>query len=203
MTESNEKKKNIIRKLYDWVLHWAETPYGSWALFFIAFAESSFFPVPPDILLIALAISIPLKSFRYGLICLLGSILGGIAGYGIGFFGYEAIGAPIVDFYHGQELMAVLKQKYDTYGFWGVLSAALTPIPYKIFTISSGFFKFDFIQFLSASIIGRAIRFMFVAFLIFKFGAKIKGFIDKYFNILALLFLILLIGGFIAIKYLL
>ena len=203
MTETNKKKKNIIRKLYDWVLHWAETPYGSWALFFIAFAESSFFPVPPDILLIALAISIPLKSFRYGLICLLGSILGGIAGYGIGFFGYEAIGAPIVDFYHGQELMAVLKQKYDTYGFWGVLSAALTPIPYKIFTISSGFFKFDFIQFLSASIIGRAIRFMFIAFLIFKFGAKIKGFIDKYFNILALLFLILLIGGFIAIKYLL
>ncbi len=203
MTETTKEKRNIVRKLYDWVLHWAETPYGSWALFFIAFAESSFFPVPPDILLIALAISVPLKSFKYGLICLLGSILGGIAGYGIGFFGYETIGAPIVEFYNGQELMNVLKQKYDTYGFWGVLSAALTPIPYKIFTISSGFFKFDFIQFLSASIIGRALRFMFVAFLIFKFGAKIKGFIDKYFNILAMLFLILLIGGFIAIKYLL
>ena len=203
MTTTTSEKRNMVRKLYDWVLHWAETPYGSWALFLIAFAESSFFPVPPDILLIALAISVPLKSFKYGLICLAGSILGGIAGYGIGFFGYEAIGAPIVEFYNGQELMNVLKQKYDTYGFWGVLSAALTPIPYKIFTISSGFFKFDFIQFLSASIIGRAIRFMLVAFLIYKFGAIIKGFIDKYFNILAMLFLILLVGGFILIKYLL
>ena len=200
---SLNSKKNILRRLYDWVLHWAETPYGAWALFFIAFAESSFFPIPPDILLIALAISIPAKSFKYGLICILGSISGGIAGYGIGYFGYETIGLPIIDFYNGQELMISLKDKYDTYGFWGVLSAALTPIPYKIFTISSGFFKFDFVQFVSASIIGRSIRFMLIAFLIYKFGAQIKGFIDKYFNLLALLFLILLIGGFVIIKYLL
>jgi membrane protein YqaA with SNARE-associated domain len=129
--------------------------------------------------------------------------LGGVVGYGIGFFGYETIGLRIVEFYHGQELMESLKQKYDTYGFWGVLSAALTPIPYKIFTISSGFFKFDFVQFLGASILGRSIRFFLIAALIFKFGAPIKTFIDKYFNILAIIFLLLLIGGFILIKYLL
>ena len=197
------EKKNILRRLYDWVLHWAETPYGAWALFIIAFAESSFFPIPPDILLIALAISIPIKSFKYGLICVAGSILGGILGYGIGYFGYETVGVKIVEFYNGQDIMAALKDKYDTYGFWGVLSAALTPIPYKIFTISSGFFKFDFVQFLSASILGRSLRFMIIAGLIYKFGAPIKIFIDKYFNILAIIFLILLAGGFIVIKYLL
>lgn len=199
----SDNKKNIIRRLYDWVLHWAETPYGTLALFLVAFAESSFFPIPPDILLIALAISIHTKAFRYGLICIIGSIFGGMVGYGIGFSGYETIGVKIVEFYHGQELMESLKQKYDTYGFWGVLSAALTPIPYKIFTISSGFFKFDFVQFLLASILGRSIRFMLIAALIYKFGSPIKTFIDKYFNTLAIIFLILLLGGFILIRYLL
>ncbi len=197
------KKKNIIRKLYDWVLHWAETPYGSWALFFLAFAESSFFPIPPDILLIALAISIPANALRYGLICTVGSLIGGVVGYEIGLIGYEVIGKPIVEFYHGQELMYTIKQKYDLFGFWGVLVAAITPIPYKIFTISSGVFEFNFLQFLLASIIGRSLRFFAVAGLIWKFGAPIKTFIDKYFNTLAVTFVVLLIGGFILIKYVL
>ncbi|MFQ5752364.1 MAG: YqaA family protein [bacterium] len=193
--------RNIVRRLYDWVLSWAESTYGTVALFLLAFAESSFFPIPPDVLLIALAISIPTKAFRYALICTLGSLLGGICGYMIGFYGYEMIGRPIIDLYNAHELMANIKAKYDTYGFWGVLVAAITPIPYKVFTISSGFFSFNFIEFFSASVVGRTLRFFAVAGLIWKFGPSIKNFIDKYFNLLAIIFVILLILGFVVIKY--
>ena len=191
----------LIKKLYDWVLHWAETPYGIPALFLLSFSESSFFPVPPDVLLIALAIAIPQKSFKFAAICMIGSVLGGILGYGIGLYGYDAIGKPIVDFYHGQSTMDAIKGLYDQYGFWGILTAAITPIPYKVFTIASGVFKFDFFSFLSASIIGRSTRFFIVAGLIWKFGPSIKGFIDKYFNLLCVVFIILLVGGFVLIKY--
>ena len=191
----------IIKKLYDWVLHWAETPYAVPALFLLSFSESSFFPVPPDVLLIALAISIPQKSFKYAAICSVASVLGGILGYYIGVYGYETVGKPIVDFYHGQETMDKVKMWYEQYGFWGILIAAITPIPYKVFTIASGVFKFDFLSFLSASIIGRSFRFFVVAGLIWKFGPVIKKFIDKYFNLLSFAFIVLLVGGFILIKY--
>ena len=191
----------LIKRLYDWVLHWAETPYAVPALFLLAFSESSFFPVPPDVLLITLAISIPKKSLKFALICTVGSVLGGILGYGIGLHGYEAVGKPIVDFYHGQEIMDLIKLKYDQHGFVGILIAAVTPIPYKVFTIASGVFKFDFLLFLTASVIGRSTRFFVVAGLIWKFGPSIKIFIDKYFNLLSYAFIILLAGGFLLIKY--
>ena len=194
------ERRNYIRRLYDWVLGWAESPYSGYALFVLAFAESSFFPVPPDVLLIALAISMPTKAFRYALICTVGSLAGGLVGYGIGLFGYASIGQPIIDLYNAEALMHRIKQQYDTYGFWGVLIAAITPIPYKVFTISSGFFKFSFAQFLLASVIGRSVRFYLVAALIWKFGPPIKLFIDKYFNLVVTLFVILLIGGFLIIK---
>ncbi len=190
-----------IKRLYDWVLHWAETPYAEPALFILAFAESSFFPVPPDVLLIALAISISRKSFKYAAICLVGSVLGGILGYGIGLHGYETLGKPIIEFYHGQEVMNAIKLKYDQWGFWGILFAAVTPIPYKVFTIASGVFKFDFLLFIVASVIGRGLRFFVVAGLIWKFGEPIREFIDKYFNLLAFIFCMLLILGFIMVKY--
>jgi membrane protein YqaA with SNARE-associated domain len=193
----------FLRRLYDWVLHWAETPYAVPALFVLAFAESSFFPVPPDVLLIALAISVPARSFRYALICSVASVLGGMLGYTIGHFGYETVGRPIVELYHGQKVMEMIKVQYDTYGFWGVLAAAITPIPYKVFTISSGFFRFSFLSFMTASIVGRSFRFFLVAGLIWKFGPPIRDLIDKYFNILSYVFIVLLAGGFIVIKYLL
>jgi membrane protein YqaA with SNARE-associated domain len=193
----------LIKKLYDWVLHWAETPYAVPALFLLAFAESSFFPVPPDVLLIALAISIPKKAFKFALICMLGSVIGGVLGYGIGLYGYETIGKPIVDFYHGQEIMELIKIKYDQHGFLGILIAAITPIPYKVFTIASGVFRFDFWLFTLASIIGRSTRFFIVAALIWKFGSPIRNFIEKYFNLLSIIFILLLIGGFLLIKYVL
>ena len=191
-----------LRKLYDWVLHWANTPYGTPALFLLAVAESSFFPVPPDVLLIALTLSIPSRAMRYAAICSAGSVLGGVIGYGIGYFGYEAIGKPVIDFYHGQAVMEKVRVLYESYGFWGVLIAAITPIPYKVFTIASGFFSFDFVPFLAASIIGRSFRFFVVAGLIWKFGPPIKSFIDRYFNILTVVFMLLLVGGFVLIKYL-
>lgn len=191
----------IIKKLYDWVLHWAETPYGIPALFLLSFSESSFFPVPPDVLLIALAISIPKKSFKFAMICTVGSVLGGVLGYGIGLYGYEMVGKPIVDFYHGQEIMNMIKLQYEQHGFVGILIAAITPIPYKVFTIASGVFEFDFFSFLTASIIGRSTRFFIVAGLIWKFGPSIKNFIDKYFNILCIAFMVLLAGGFFILKY--
>ena len=169
--------------------------------FLLAFAESSFFPVPPDILLIALSLSINRKAFYYALICTVGSVLGGIVGYYIGMYGYEAIGKPIVDFYHGQDVMNAIKLKYDQYGFLGILIAAITPIPYKVFTIASGVFNFDFLLFVLASIIGRSLRFFIVAGLIWKFGHPIREFIDKYFNLLACIFVVLLVGGFLLIKY--
>lgn len=192
-----------LRKLYDWVLHWAETPYGTPALFILAVAESSFFPVPPDVLLITLCLSVPVRAFRFALVCTLGSLAGGIVGYGIGLYGYEAVGKPIIELYNAQPVMDKVALLYEEYGFLGVLVAAVTPIPYKVFTISSGFFRFDFLQFITASAIGRSLRFFVVAGLIWKFGAPIRDFIDRYFNVLTIVFTVLLVGGFALIKYIL
>ena len=181
-------------------MSWAETPYAVPALFLLAFAESSFFPIPPDVLLITLAISIPAQAFRYAAVCTIGSVLGGVLGYGIGLHVYEAVGRPIVQFYHGESVMEAIKVQYDQHGFWGILVAAITPIPYKVFTISSGVFKFDFRSFVIASVLGRSTRFFIVAALIWKFGPAIRDFIDRYFNWLSYAFMVLLIGGFILIR---
>jgi len=189
-------KKNIVRRMYDWVLSWADTPYAVPGLILLAFAESSFFPVPPDVLLIALALAIPKKSFHYAFYAAIASVVGGVLGYIIGHWGYQWIGQDIVNFYNGQIVMDKIKILYDQYGFWGILTAAITPIPYKIFTIASGVFEFNFVSFMFASILGRSIRFFAVAGLIWKFGPPIKGFIDRYFNWVALLFIVLLIAGF-------
>ncbi len=193
----------MLRRLYDWVLHWAETPYGSWALFLLAFAESSFFPVPPDVLLIALAISIPAKAFRYALICSIGSILGGTAGYVIGYQFMDLVGFRIVDFYGFTDQYLSMGELYNRYNAWAVGIAGFTPIPYKVFTISAGAFKVNFVIFLIASAISRSARFFLVGWLIYKFGTGIRLFIDRYFNILAFVFVALIIGSFILIKYLL
>lgn len=191
-----------LRRLYDWTVAWADRPGGAWALFVIAFMESSFFPVPPDVLLIALCVGSVTRWWRFALICSVGSVLGGVAGYAIGLWGYEAVGRPIVEFYRGEAVMAKIKEWYDTYGFWGNLAAAVTPIPYKVFTIASGVFEFSFAQFLLASVIGRPLRFFAVAGMLRVFGPSIKRLIEKYFDIVAIVFTVLLIGGFVLLKYL-
>jgi membrane protein YqaA with SNARE-associated domain len=192
----------FLRRLYDWTLSWAETPYGTAALFVVAFAESSFFPIPPDLLLIALCVSIPKKSFKYALISGIGSVLGGIFGYYIGVALYDALGKLIIQTLHYERYFELVGRMYADNAFLAVLGAAFTPIPYKVFTIAAGVWRIDFGTFLLASIIGRNGRFFLEAALIFLFGARIKNFIDKYFNILSILFFILLVGGFIAVKYL-
>lgn len=192
---------SIFRKLYDWVLHWAETPYAVPALFILAFAESSFFPIPPDVLLIALALSIPGKAFRYAAVCTFGSVLGGMAGYFIGYQLMDMLGVPILGFYGVMNKYEYIQTLYMKYDAWAVGIAGFTPIPYKVFTIAAGAFKIDFSVFVLASIASRAGRFLLVAGIIYFFGPTIKNFIDKYFNLLTLIFIVLLIVGFLLVKY--
>jgi membrane protein YqaA with SNARE-associated domain len=201
----------LIRKLYDWVLSWAETPYGGVALFILAFAESSFFPIPPDALLIALVLGATTKAFKYASTCTIASISGAILGYAIGHFAWWTPSGEftsLAGFFFSRvpgfthELFYRVQRLYDKWNFWIIFTAGFTPLPYKVFTISAGAFKINFPMFIIASVVSRGARFFLVAFLIWKFGPTIKTFIDKYFNLLAVTFTVLLIGGFIVIKYL-
>lgn len=194
--------RNPIRKLYFWTIHWAATKYATPALILLSFAESSFFPIPPDVLLIALCFSRPKRWFPLALVCTAASVLGGAAGYYIGWGLWEGVGQPIVAFYHGEPVMAKVQNWYDVYGFLGVIIAAVTPIPYKVFTIASGVFKFDFVQFMLASLIGRGFRFFLVAGLIGTLGEKIRPFIEERLEILLGVLTVLGVGGFVLLKFL-
>jgi membrane protein YqaA with SNARE-associated domain len=201
----------FVRNIYDWVLAWAESKYGPLALFILAFAESSFFPIPPDVLLIALAIGATQKSFRFALNCTIASVLGALAGYSIGNFAWIGSNGEFTSFANfffthipgfTHEIYEKIQLMYQEWDFWVIFTAGFTPIPYKVFTITSGVFDINLLMFILASIISRGARFFLIAFLIWKYGASIKAFIDKYFNILAVGFTVLLIGGFVLIKYL-
>lgn len=194
---------NVVKRLYDWVLSWSESKWGVLALFVLAFAESSFFPVPPDVLLIALCIGATAKSFRFAAVCLAGSVLGAMTGYAIGSLAWQtpageltALANFFFDHVFSLEQFNEVKELYDKYDFWIVFTAGFTPLPYKLITITGGLFAINFPMFVVASIISRGLRFFLFAALIWKFGAPIKAFIDKYFNILAILFTVLLIGSF-------
>ena len=200
---------NYLRRLYEWILHWAETKYGVPALFLLAMAESSFFPIPPDVLLIPLALGARSKAIRFALVCSVASIVGGIVGYGIGYFawwnGAEAYSAVALFFFNHipgftEQVFLNIQEKYEIYNFLIVFTAAFTPIPFKIITISAGAFSVNFPMFLLASTISRSARFFMVALLIRQFGEPITAFIDKYFNLLSIIFTILLIGGFLVLK---
>ena len=167
----------------------------------LSFAESSFFPIPPDVLLIALAIAIPSKALRYALICSAGSVLGGCFGYLIGWQFMASIGERIIAFYGLSHKYQYIQELYVKYDAWAIGIAGFTPIPYKVFTISAGAFKINFSVFLLTSLISRSARFFLVGGLIYIFGAKIQAFIDRYFNMLAVAFTILLVAGFVVIKY--
>lgn len=190
-----------LRRLKDWVEGFAEKPRAELALFLIAFVESSFFPIPPDVLLIAMAVIVPRRAFRYALICSVGSVLGGLLGYAIGWGLFESVGEPILRFYGAMGHYDTVRQLYADNAFWAIFGAAFTPIPYKVFTIAAGAFDIPLATLLSASLIGRSARFFLVAALFFFFGAPIKRLIDKYFELLTILFLVLLIGGFVVIRF--
>ncbi len=204
VAEEREKApKGILRKLYYWVLSWAESPRAELYLFLLAFAESSFFPIPPDVLLIALALSIPGRAFRYALVCAAGSIIGGAFGYAIGLWFMGALGQPIIDFYGLQHPYDQIADLYNEWAGVAVFVAGFTPIPYKVFTIAAGVFRIDFPVFMLASLLSRSARFFLVAALIWRFGKPIRDFIDRYLGWLTIAFCVLLVGGFVLIRYLL
>ncbi len=198
-------RNNPLRRLYDWVLHWADTPYGVPALFAISFAESSFFPLPPDPLLLALCLGASKRSLRFAAICTVASVLGGLAGYAIGagawhlaqdwFFTYVPGVSP--------EAFESVRVFYDRHGFAAVFLAGLTPVPYKVFTLASGVFGISLGIFVPASILSRGFRFFLVAGLVYWFGPPIERFIDRHFDRLVIVFSVLFVLGFIAIEFLL
>lgn len=201
---------NIVKRLYDWMLSWGDSRWGALALFLFAFAESSFFPIPPDVLLIALCLGAVARSFRFAAICTAGSILGAMVGYAIGYFvwqnaagEYTALAHFFFNHVFSVEAFEKVGALYDQYNFWIVFTAGFTPLPYKIFTITGGLFHINFVMFVVASIISRGLRFFLIGGLIWKFGAPIKSFIDKYFNLLAIAFTVLLVGSFFLLGYVL
>ena len=207
MTEKNlqqdvkvAKKIPWFRQIYDRSLLWVQSPSGIWALFLIAVAESSFFPIPPDVFLIVMCISVPRKSFRYAAVCAAGSVIGGVIGYGLGLGFMDTIGVKILEWYGLHDKYEVVQNLYQQYDALAVGAAGFTPLPYKLFTITAGAFKINFVTFVLVSIAARSARFFLVAAFIFKFGAPVRHFIDRYFNLLSILFFILLIGGFLVVK---
>ena len=191
----------MLKRTYDWVLSWAHSPYGVPALFILAFAESSFFPIPPDVLLIALVLSRPSKAFTFATVCSIGSILGGIFGYAIGLYLMDLVGEHIIALYGLTGKFEYIQELYRNYDAWAVGIAGFTPIPYKAFTITAGAFKINFPVFVAASFVSRSLRFFIVSLLIYRYGKPIKSFIERYFNILSILFVLILVGGFILLKY--
>jgi membrane protein YqaA with SNARE-associated domain len=185
-----------IRSLYDWTLRQTEGPYASIVLFAIAFAESSFFPIPPDVLLLPMTLACRDKAWRYAFICTAGSILGGLLGYAIGAWLYESVGMWIIETYHMQEGFQRFHDEFNKWGVYVILAKGLTPIPFKLVTIASGVAALPLVPFILASIVTRAARFFLVAGLVRKFGAPIRLFVEKYLNWVALGVLVAIVFGF-------
>ena len=191
----------MLRRLYDWTMSLARTRHAERALAGVSFAESSFFPIPPDVLLIPMVLAERGKWIRYALVCTAASVVGALLGYAIGAFLFEVVGRPILDFYNAQTSFDRLAEWYNGWGAWGVLFAAVTPFPYKVITIFSGATGLNLVAFVIVSIIGRGLRFFLVAWLLHRFGEPIRGFIEKNLGLLFTLFMVLLIGGFVAVRY--
>lgn len=192
-----------LKRLYDWVLGWSERPGGTWALFWIAVAESSFFPIPPDVLLIPMCLGSVKRSFWFAAVCTAGSVLGAVLGYVIGSTLFAAIGEPILELYGYVDKFEAVGRLYDQNLLLTLGTAGFTPIPFKVFTIAAGAFSVSFPAFVAISAASRAGRFFLVAGLIRAFGESIRDFIDKYFNILSIVLVLLIIGGFLAVSFLL
>lgn len=191
----------MLRKLYDWVFRLAEHRRATWALAGISFAESSVFPIPPDTLLIPMVLAKRHKWIYYATICLAASILGAFLGYFLGAVLYDSIGKPILEFYGKEDAFEKIKDWNDKWGGWGILLAAVTPFPYKVITIFSGFTHLSLIQFTIVSVIGRGLRFFLVAGLIYKVGEPIREFVEKRLALMFTLATLLLVGGFVLVKF--
>jgi membrane protein YqaA with SNARE-associated domain len=211
LADGSVQKSDVVwwhwhRRLYDWVIHFANTPHGVTALFILSFAESSFFPIPPDVLLAPLTLGSPRRWLRFALACSIASVFGGILGYAIGAFLWDAIGgwvlANLGSIGLTPENFAKFQGWYDKYDFWVVFTCGFTPLPYKVCTISAGIAGISFPGFIVASVLSRSARFFMVAGLMGWKGEAIRPVIEKYFNWFSLAFVALLVGGFLVIKWL-
>lgn len=192
----------MLKKLYDWVIEKSASKTAFLWLFAIAFMESSFFPVPPDLILISILIADSKKWMKAFFLCLAGSVLGGVFGYAIGFYFFDVIGKKIIDIYNLWNAFEKVSSFYRENSLLIVFTGAFTPVPYKVITITAGFFSVDVLKFIAVSFAGRGGRFFIVSLLLRLSGERIKIFIDRYFNLLTIVFTLLLIGGFLFIKFL-
>ena len=192
----------MLRKLYDWTLSFSDSKYSLWLLGFIAFIESSIFPIPPHILMIPIIIAAPNRAFLIAIVVTVGSVSGGAVGYFIGSQLFSSIGQPILEFYHKIESFELFRKQFNAQGHWAVLIAGLTPFPYKVITITAGLTGMSFVTFMLWSVIARATIFFVIAGLLWKFGAPIRDFIEKRLGLMFTLFCIILVLGFIMVKVL-
>ncbi|MEC9347295.1 MAG: YqaA family protein [Pseudomonadota bacterium] len=191
----------MLRRLYDWVLDLAAHRHASRALAFVSFIESSIFPIPPDVMLIPMILADRARAFRLALLATVFSVLGGLAGYAIGYFLFEQVAQPLIDLYNYGEAFGKFRDGYNEYGAWTVFVFGVTPFPYKVVTIASGLTQLDLLVFIVASVVSRGLRFFIVAGLLWRFGEPIRVFIEKYLGLLTLLFVVLLVGGFVAVRH--
>jgi membrane protein YqaA with SNARE-associated domain len=191
----------VLRRVYDWTMDFAANRNAMWALFVVAFIESSFFPLPPDILLIPMVLAAREKAWKIAGISTLGSVLGGMAGYGIGFFLYESVGLPLLELYGKVETFKEFQGLYNEWGAWVVGMGGLTPFPYKVITIASGVTHLDLMTFVIASVLSRGARFYLESLLLWYFGEPIRDFVERYLGWLVGGGFVLLFGGFVAVKY--
>jgi len=192
----------MIRGLYDWTISLAESRYALWALAVVSFVESSVFPIPPDVLMIPMIIAQPRRAWVIASVALVASVLGGLLGYYIGWGLFESVGRPVLEFYGKDAYFEDFRARYNEWGAWAVLIAGMTPFPYKVITILSGTTGLNLGVFMIASVVARGARFFVLAGLLWKFGAPIRDFIEKWLNLIFVIFVIGLIGGFYLVKYL-
>lgn len=190
----------MLRRLYDHTIALAQTPYALWALAAVAFIESSIFPIPPDVMLIPMILAAPHRAWLYAGVCAVASVVGGMAGYAIGYGLFDAVGEPILAFYGKAGHIDTFRAEYAEWGAWAVLFAGLTPFPYKVITIASGAAHLNIWVFLVASIVARGLRFFLVAALLWRFGAPIRNFIERHFGLAVTLGFAVLLGGFALVK---
>ena len=192
----------MLRRLYARVLEIASGPHALAAMLAVSFAESSFFPIPPDVLLIPMMLARPSRAWRLAALCTISSVAGGVFGYAIGYFAYETVGRPVLEFYNAMQYYDMLKAGFAEWGVWIVVVGGLTPIPYKLVTIASGVAQFGLPAFIAASIASRGARFFLLAALLWWFGDFAREFIERRLALVTTVFGVLLVGGFLVLRYL-
>ncbi|MEX5596650.1 YqaA family protein [Pseudophaeobacter sp. C1-32P7] len=192
----------MLRRLYDRTMALADHPRALWWLAIVSFAESSVFPIPPDVLMIPMILARPSRAWLIALVALVSSVLGGLLGYAIGAFFYEGIGQPILEMMGKADAMEAFNSRFNDFGFWAVLGAGITPFPFKVITIMSGWTGMPLVTFVATSILARSLRFFAVAALLRLFGAPVRAFIERRLGLVFTAFVVLLFGGFLVVRYL-